>query len=118
MITSVVPKLPFIDKQQTIDFYVNQLGFKLRSDYGDYIIMDLEGVELHFFSYPTLEPGKSDFMIYLRVDNDIEKLYDKYLKSKPPFKHLGKLESKPWGQKEFPVIDPNGTCLTFGEVCN
>ena len=67
MITSIVPKLPFIDKQQTVDYYVN-LGFKLRSDYGDYLIVDLEGVELHFFSYPKLEPGKSDFMIYLRIN--------------------------------------------------
>jgi len=68
MITSIVPKLPFIDKQQTVDYYVNRLGFKLRSDYGDYLIVDLEGVELHFFSYPKLEPGKSDFMIYLRIN--------------------------------------------------
>jgi uncharacterized glyoxalase superfamily protein PhnB len=78
MITSVIPKLPFIDKQLTIDFYVDQLGFKLRSDYGDYIILDLKG----------------------------------------PLKRLEKLESKPWGQKEFPLIDPNGTCLTFGEAYN
>jgi hypothetical protein len=35
MITRVVPKLPFIDKQQTIEFYVNGLGFNLQFDYGD-----------------------------------------------------------------------------------
>ena len=116
MITTVIPKLPFIDKQQTIDFYVKQLGFTFRSDYGDYMIMDLEGVELHFFSFPTLKPGKSDFMIYLRVDHGIEALYDKYTKMNPPFKDLRKLESKPWGQKEFHLIDPNGTLLTFGEA--
>jgi hypothetical protein len=62
MISRVVPKLPYIDKQQTIKFYVDQLGFKLRSDFGDYIIIDLPNAELHFFAYPDLEPGKSDFM--------------------------------------------------------
>ncbi len=118
MITSVAPKLPFIDKQQTVDFYGNQLGFKLRSDYGEYIIMELESAELHFFAYPELKPDKSDFMIYLRIDNSIEKLYEKCLKSNPPFKRLGKLEIKPWGQKEFPIIDPNGTLLTFGQASN
>jgi catechol 2,3-dioxygenase-like lactoylglutathione lyase family enzyme len=115
MITSVVPKLPFIDKQATIDFYVRQLGFNMGNDYGDYFIVTLDAAELHFFSYPTLVPGKSDFMIYLRIDNGIEQLYEKWKKNDPPPERLGKLELKPWGQKEFPLIDPNGTLLTFGE---
>ena len=115
MITSVAPKLPFINKQHTIDFYLS-LGFQLRSDYGDYVIMRLDSAELHFFSFPTLEPAKSDFMIYLRVDDGIEKLYEKYSKLNPPLKDLRKLESKPWGQKEFHIIDPSGTLLTFGEA--
>ena len=68
MITSVVPKLPFIDKEQTIDYYVKQLGFTLKSDYGEYIIMELDKAELHFFSYPGIKPGNSDFMVYLRID--------------------------------------------------
>ena len=63
MITSIVPKLPFINKEQTIDFYVNRLGFKLASDYGDYFIILPDNAELHFFAYPTLNPTKSDFMI-------------------------------------------------------
>jgi len=28
----------------------------------------------------------------------------------------GKLEVKHWKQKEFSVIDPNGTLLTFGQA--
>ncbi|MGW8121827.1 bleomycin resistance protein [Roseivirga echinicomitans] len=115
MIKSIVPKLPFIDKQKTLGFYVNQLGFTLRSDYGDYLIMDLEGVELQFFSFPTLIPSKSDFMIYLRMDKGIEELYDRLLKSSPSIRVSVKLEPKPWGQKEFSIIDPNGTCLTIGQ---
>ncbi len=113
MITSVVPKLPFIDKQETLDFYVQQLGFELLSGYGDYVIVRRDGAELHFFAYPTLLPAKSDFMIYLRVDTGIEALYQQLEKLK--LDRLGRLELKPWGQKEFPVIDPNGTLLTFGQ---
>jgi hypothetical protein len=116
MITSVVPKLPFIDKQRTLNFYVDQLGFVLSADYGDYVILRMDSVELHFFAYPTLEPGKSDFMIYARIEKDIEKHYERLEKMEPPFERLGKLELKPWGQKEFPLIDPNGTLLTFGQA--
>lgn len=115
MITSVVPKLPFVDKQKTLDFYVNQLGFELISDYGDYIIVNLGDVELHFFSFPTLIPQKSDFMIYLRIDKDIEEYYSSLQESGIAIHPNGKLETKAWHQKEFSIIDPSGTLLTFGQ---
>jgi len=115
MIKSVVPKLPFTDKKQTLDFYMQRLGFELLSDYGDYLIMRREGAELHFFAYPTLVPAKSDFMIYLRIDSGIEQLYEQMQKQQPALERLHRLETKPWGQKEFAIIDPNGTLLTFGQ---
>ncbi|MBO9681720.1 MAG: hypothetical protein J7502_03430 [Flavisolibacter sp.] len=76
MITRAVPKLPFIEKQQTIEFYVNGLGFSLQSDYSDYFIISFSEAELHFFSYPGLERNQSDFMIYLRVNTEIDGLYE------------------------------------------
>jgi hypothetical protein len=115
MITSVIPKLPFIDKQKTIDFY-KQLGFILQSDYVDYLITRSAEVELHFFSYPTLVPAKSDFMIYLRVETDIEILYQQLQQKGIAIHPNGKLEDKLWRQREFAIIDPNGTLLTFGQA--
>lgn len=114
MINSVIPKLPFIDKQKTIDFYA-LLDFKLQADYTDYIIMNSDHTELHFFSYPTLQPGKSDFMLYVRV-TDIEPMYEEVQKKGISIHPNGKLETKPWNQKEFAITDPNGTLLTFGQA--
>ena len=116
MIKAVIPKLPFIEKQATIDFYVNQLGFELTSDYGDYLIVNLENIELHFFSFPTLNPLQSDFMIYLRIDNGIDSYYKKLQELGVKIHPNGALENKPWQQKEFSIIDPNGTLLTFGQA--
>ena len=116
MITNVIPKLPFIDKQKTIDFYVNKMGFSFLSDYGDYILLSCDTVEIHFFLFPTLIPEKSDFMIYLRIDTDIEKYYQKLQKLEVEIHPNGTLETKPWNQKEFSIIDPNGTLLTFGQA--
>lgn len=113
MITSVIPKLPFIDKQKTVDFY-QVLGFTLKLDYPDYLIATSGALELHFFSFPSLDPGKSDFMIYLRVD-DIDGLYEA-VKQKLPIHPNGKLETKSWGQREFAIVDPCGTLLTFGQA--
>jgi len=116
MVTSIIPKLPFIDKHITLDFYVHQLGCTLVSDYGDYIIILLDAAELHFFSFPSLMPEKSDFMVYLRVDNGIDGYYERFSKNGAAFAKFGRLEVKPWGQKEFALLDPNGTLLTFGEA--
>lgn len=114
MITSVIPKLPYIVKQQTIDFYV-QLGFALQADYGDYVIMKDAQVVLHFFTYPTLQPARSDFMIYFTVDAAIEKLYQQVQNNGIAIHPNGKLEDKAWRQREFSILDPNGTLLTFGQ---
>ena len=67
-----------------------------------------------FFSL-NLNPKKSDFMIYLRVNAEIEKLYNKLIDSGISIHPNGKLEKKPWNQMEFSIIDPNGTLLTFGQ---
>src|SRR5690606_9883228 len=115
MITSAIPKLPFIDSKETRDYYT-RLGFSLKSDYGDYLIMSLDGVELHFFSFPTLVPTKSDFMVYFRIDDDILSVYNRFQERGIAIHPNGELEDKPWGQKEFAMIDPNGTLLTFGQA--
>ena len=114
MISAVIPKLPFINKGETIDFY-KTIGFQLDADYGQYLIFSLEQAELHFFSHSNLNPKPSDFMIYLRVNVEIEKLYNKLIESGISIHPNGKLEKKPWNQIEFSIIDPNGTLLTFGQ---
>jgi uncharacterized glyoxalase superfamily protein PhnB len=88
----------------------------LLSDYGDYILMKKDEVEIHFFSFPTLDPKKSDFMIYLRIDDDIEKYYKELQNVGIEIHPNAKLEKKPWNQIEFAIIDPNGTLLTFGQA--
>lgn len=116
MITTIIPKLPFTDKQKTLDFYCNQLEFKLVSDYGDYLILKIDAIELHFFSFQSLIKEKSDFMIYLRIDSDIENYYLQMQNNGVAIHPNAKLEVKSWNQKEFAVIDPNGTLLTFGQA--
>jgi catechol 2,3-dioxygenase-like lactoylglutathione lyase family enzyme len=116
MISAIIPKLPFIEKDKTLNFYVGQLGFELISDFGNYIILKLKNVELHFFSFQELNPQQSDFMIYLRIDEEIEVYYQTVQDLGGKIHPNGKLENKSWGQIEFSMIDPNGTLLTFGQA--
>ena len=85
------------------------------ADHGDYLITKYQELEIHFFSFETLVPEKSDFMIYLRIENEIEKLYQEIQDQGIEIHPNGKLETKPWHMKEFSLIDPSGTLLTFGE---
>lgn len=114
MISAVIPKLPFINKNETIDFYTT-IGFQLEADYGEYLIFSLEQTELHFFSFKDLDPKQSDFMIYLRVNTEIESFYNRLIEKGIAIHPNGNLEQKPWHQLEFSIVDPNGTLLTFGQ---
>lgn len=114
MIVAIIPKLPFIDKQLTIDFY-KKIGFNFDADYGEYLILNFEQTELHFFSYQDLDPKKSNFMIYLRVNAEIELFYNTLIEKQIAIHPNGMLEKKTWNQIEFSIIDPNGTLLTFGQ---
>ena len=114
MISQIIAKLPFTDKQKTKDYY-SDLGFDFVADYDHYLIATYNNSELHFFEFKELLPEKSDFMLYLKISSNIEKFYD-LVKSKDIKIHPnGKLETKPWNMKEFSLIDPDGTLLTFGE---
>ncbi|GGG65008.1 bleomycin resistance protein [Epilithonimonas arachidiradicis] len=114
MISQIIPKLPFIDKQKTIDYYTN-LGFEFVSDYGNYLIAVYNHSELHFFEFKDLMPTKSDFMLYLKISNNIDKFFDQIKAKNIEIHPNGTLETKPWHMKEFSLLDPNGTLLTFGE---
>ena len=114
MISAIIPKLPFINKDETLQYY-SKLNFKLLSDFGNYLILKNENCEIHFFEFKNLQPSESDFMIYLRIENGIDGFYENLIRNKIEIHPNGKLETKPWKQKESSLIDPNGTLLTFGE---
>lgn len=102
------------NKRATIHFYVNQLGFELLGDYGNYILVKKEGIEIHFFEFVDLDPKQNYGQVYVRV-RDIEQVYQALVDRAIPIHPNGHLETKPWGQKEFALLDPDHNLLTFGE---
>lgn len=112
----VIPRLPAKDLDQTRLFFEDQLQFTLQSRYPDYLVMKKAEIELHFFHFPDLDPLTNYAMVYLRMEEGIESLYDDFILRKVPIHPNGPLEIKPWGMKEFAILDPNHTLLTFGQV--
>jgi len=115
-IVCVVPRIPARDVQAAVDWYVEKLGFERRFVYPDdnpqYAGIARNGAEIHLFKM-DIDPAKSDFMIYLRVQG-IKELYEE-IAPRGVIHPNGPIQLRPWGQIEFAVIDLDGTCLTFGE---
>ncbi len=116
MLTAINPKLPMRDKEITKDFYVNKLGFEdIGADnFRDYLMVKKDHIQIHFFLFETLDPKENYGQVYIRT-NDIEALYNSMLTGKPSIHPNGHLQIKPWGQKEFSMLDPDNNLLTFGQ---
>ncbi len=116
MMTTIIPKLPMRDKTITRDFYISQLGFKDigNADFEGYLLIQKDNIEIHFFEFTKLDPKENYGQVYIRT-NDIDKLYQSLLDNKISIHPNGLLEIKPWGQKEFALLDPDNNLLTFGQ---
>jgi hypothetical protein len=117
MLTNINPKLPMRDKVLTKNFYVNQLNFKALGEYPEYLIVAKDNIEIHFFEFKQLDPKTNYGQVYIRT-NDIDNLYQSLLDNKVNIHPNGNLQSKPWGQKEFALLDPDNNLLTFGQIEN
>lgn len=117
MLQSIHPKLPMRNKSITRSFYINQLGFKDIgiADFDGYLILKKDEVEIHFFQHNTLDPHENYGQVYIRVV-DIEKVHRQFIDTRVSIHPNSPLELKPWGQKEFSILDPDHNLLTFGEA--
>ena len=115
MLKDIIPKLPMRNKSLTKEFYLNKLSFELMADYGDYILLKKDDIEIHFFEFKSLDPLENYGQVYIRVI-DIDKLYKSLFDKSIAIHPNGHLEVKPWGQKEFSLLDPDNNLLTFGQA--
>lgn len=117
MLTTINPKLPMRDKAVTKEYYINQLGFRLvgNQDFEGYLMIEKDAIQIHFFEFKTLNPKENYGQVYIRT-NDIDALYQSFLDNKIAIHPNGALETKPWGQREFSLLDPDNNLLTFGQI--
>jgi hypothetical protein len=116
MLIDINPKLPMRNKAVTKAFYINKLGFQQfgNADYDGYLMVQKDNIQIHFFEFKTLDPKENYGQVYIRTNN-IDKLYQSMLAKKIAIHEAGELQTKPWGQKEFSLLDPDNNLLTFGQ---
>lgn len=108
------------DLEKTVIFYEKKLGFKRIHQEGNPIYMAIvqrDNVQIFLLKKEDKQVAKETS---LRINvNHIEQLYEELKANGGEIIHPeGKLETKPWGVKEFVVLDPMGVCLTFCELLN
>ena len=116
MLLAINPKIPMRDKETTKKFYLDGLGFEVfgNADYDEYLMLAKDKIQIHFFLFRELNPHTNYGQVYIRVKG-IEAYYGKLIDEEVSFHPNGNLRTKPWGQKEFSVLDPDNNLLTFGE---
>jgi catechol 2,3-dioxygenase-like lactoylglutathione lyase family enzyme len=114
-----IPTLPCRSVSATVAFY-KRLGFEggPHEFNAEYAILRRGAVELHFFAHKELVPAESSAGCYIRV-KDVKNVYNAFSSSKLPrtgIPRMDVLEDKPWGLREFAVVDVDGNLLRIGEI--
>lgn len=114
-----IPLLPSRSLSRTLAFY-QRLGFqgKILGEGDAYAILERGSVELHFFLHDTLIPAESAFGCYIRV-LDVEPMHRAMAAAHLPQRGIPRMDAlaiKPWGMKEFAVVDEDGSLLRIGQV--
>lgn len=114
-----IPILPCRSMASTTAFY-RRLGFEggVHAFDQHYAIFTRGTIELHFFLHPELTPAASWAGCYLRV-LDVQKLYEAAVASGLPhagIPRIDRLEDKPWGLREFAIVDPDGNLIRIGQL--
>jgi catechol 2,3-dioxygenase-like lactoylglutathione lyase family enzyme len=114
-----IPILPSRSVVKTTAFY-QAMGFEggPHEDNSNYAILRRGSVELHFFTHEDLKPEDSWAGCYIRV-LDVNTIYESISALGLPNKGIPRvhsLEDKPWGLREFALLDPDGNLLRIGQL--
>lgn len=109
---SAVPVLPVDDVAKAVDFYTNRLGFTKAFEFGPYagvqrggVMIHLDGVEAAVFPGPTC----------CRVDVEGVDALCAEMEAQGVMHPDEPLETKPFGTRQFSVLDCCGNRITFAQ---
>jgi catechol 2,3-dioxygenase-like lactoylglutathione lyase family enzyme len=103
------PILASLDIAETLAFYGDQLGFRGET-WGDDALLRRDAMEIHVgLARDRIHPEHTSCSIR---GGQVPALHAEFAARDVP--GLSPFEVKPWGMKEFHLIDPHGNLLRFG----
>ena len=109
---SAVPKLASLNIERSLAFYA-RLGFSKVSKYPDYGIVQRDGVQIHFWLCADPQIARATGC-RINVEG-IEALYAQF-SAQGVIHPNAPLATKPWGLREFSILDADGNLVTFAEA--
>lgn len=111
-LTAAIPKLASLDIERSLVFF-ERLGFERKGSYPDYGIIERDGVQIHLWlcTDPRV-PNETGCRVTVE---GIDGLYEVF-SAQGVIHPNGNLSLKPWGVREFSILDTDGNLLTFQEA--
>jgi uncharacterized glyoxalase superfamily protein PhnB len=116
-IIEAIPVLLAQDVAKAAEHYETKLGFIKVFAHGEpvsYAGVARDGVIIHLSQYDDARTICEQTMLRFKVQN-VDALYED-IKARGAVHPNGALETKPWGTREFAVIDLDGVCISFFET--
>ena len=109
---AAIPKLASLDVERSLAFF-ERLGFQRLHASREYGVVRKDNVSVHFWlcSDPRI-PKETGCRITVEGVDDLFESYSRLGVIHPS----GRLESKPWGTREFSILDTDGNLVTFNEA--
>jgi len=113
ILKSAAPVLASLDIDRTVAFYCSRLGFtRVYADPGVWGIVSRDDVHIHFWACSEKHIAENtSCRVYVA---GVDELYAE-MQTQGVVHPNAPLQSKPWGTREFGVLDEDGNLLTFAE---
>jgi len=106
-----LPELPVDDVPAAVAYYRDILGFRINYQQHDLGVMDRDAITILLIARTADHKGIGSCEFYV---SDADALYAEFT-GKGAYT-LGPPVSRPWGLRDFRVIDPEGNRLTFAQT--
>ncbi|MCC7054581.1 MAG: hypothetical protein IT355_15025 [Gemmatimonadaceae bacterium] len=113
MITRLIPKIFYDTLAEGLDLWVDGLGFRVMHNDGTLAVVERDGAKAYIVESPEYA-AKDRPEIALETD-DITALHAEIAARRPDLLHPGspRVSRKPWGAREFAVLDRSTVCVVF-----
>lgn len=110
---SATPVLASLDIERSVEFYCSRLGFtSMHVQKGTYGIVSRGAVQLHFWACSERHIAENT-SCRVRVEG-VDALFAQCQAFGIVHPNAA-LQNRPWGTREFAVLDPDGNLVTFAQ---
>ena len=113
MMKRLIPNIFYSNLNDGLDLFVNCLGFKVLHKDDKFAVIERDGAKAHLVESAEFA-AKDRPEIVIETDT-IDELYTEVQSKAPQILHPNskKVEKKPWGAREFGLLDKTGVCVVF-----